>query len=67
MALSSLRPDARTSPLLHQGSDSCCLVSKSYPTLGDTMDRSPPGPSVHGILQARTLEWGATASARGSS
>ena len=25
------------------------------------MDCSPPGPSVHGILQARVLEWGATA------
>ena len=26
-------------------------------TLFDPMDRSPPGSSVHGILQARTLEW----------
>ena len=31
------------------------------------MDYSPPGSSVHGILQARTLEWVATASSRGSS
>ena len=29
----------------------------SCPTLGDPMDSSPPGTSVHGILQARTLEW----------
>ena len=27
------------------------------PTLCDPMDCSPPGSSVHGILQARTLEW----------
>ena len=31
------------------------------------MDRSPPGSSVHGILQARTLEWVAMPSSRGSS
>ena len=31
------------------------------------MDCSPPGSSVHGILQARTLEWIAMPSARGSS
>ena len=30
---------------------------QSCPTLGDPMDCSPPGPSVHGILQARVLEW----------
>ena len=36
-------------------------VTQSYPTLGDPMDRSPPGSSVHGIFQARVLEWGAIA------
>ena len=30
---------------------------QSYPTLCDPIDSSPPGSSVHGILQARTLEW----------
>ena len=30
---------------------------QSCPTLCDPMDCSPPGPSVHGILQARVLEW----------
>ena len=30
-----------------------------YPTLCDTVDGSPPGSSVHGILQARTLAWAA--------
>ena len=31
-------------------------------TLCDLMDRSPPGSSVHGIVQARILEWGAVPS-----
>ena len=34
---------------------------QSCPTLRDPMDCSPPGSSVHGILQARALEWGAIA------
>ena len=34
----------------------CCSVAKSYPTLHDCMDCRPPGSSVHGISQARTLE-----------
>ena len=33
------------------------LVAQSCPTLCDPMDCSPPGSSVHGISQARTLEW----------
>ena len=37
------------------------------PTLCDPMDYSPPGSSVHEILQARTLEWVAMPSSRGSS
>ena len=36
-------------------------------TLCHTMDCSPPDSSVHGILQARTLEWVAMPSSRGSS
>ena len=36
-------------------------VAQSCPTLSDTMDCSPPGPSVHGIFQARVLEWGVIA------
>ena len=35
----------------------CLLVAKSCPTLCNPIDCSPPGPSVHGILQARTQEW----------
>ena len=34
---------------------------QSYPTLSDPMDHSLPGSSIHGILQARLLEWGAIA------
>jgi len=33
-------------------------VTQSYPTLSDPMDCSLPGSSVHGIFQARVLEWG---------
>ena len=35
----------------------CAKLLQSYLTLCDTMDCSLPGPSVHGILQARILEW----------
>ena len=34
-----------------------CLVAQPYPTLCDPLDCSPPGSSIHGILQARILEW----------
>ena len=36
-------------------------VTQLGPTLSGPMDCSPPGSSVHGILQARVLEWGAIA------
>ena len=36
-------------------------VAQSCPTPSDPMDCSPPGPSVHGIFQARLLEWGTIA------
>ena len=36
-------------------------VAQLCPTLCDPMDRSPPDSSVHGIFQARVLEWGAIA------
>ena len=36
-------------------------VAQSCPTLSDPMDCSPPGSSIHGIFQARGLEWGAIA------
>ena len=43
------------------------LVAQSCPALCNHMDCSPPGSSVHGILQARILEWGAICYSRGSS
>ena len=43
------------------------LVAQSCPTLCDPMYYSPPGFSVHGILQARMLEWVAISFSRGSS
>ena len=43
------------------------VCAGSCPTLCNPMDCSPPGSSVHGILQARTLEWDAISSSRGSS
>ena len=47
-----------------------CVCAKSLQyclTLWDPMDYSPPGSSVHGVLQARILEWVATPSSRASS
>ena len=46
---------------------SVMLVTLSGPILWDPMDYSPPGPSVHGILQARILEWVAMPSSRRAS
>ena len=46
------------------------VLSVSHSAVSDSwdpMDCSPPGSSVHGILQARTLEWVAIPSSRGSS
>ena len=45
----------------------CVLVSESCLTLCNPTDCSPPASSVHGISQARILEWVATSSSRGSS
>ena len=44
-----------------------CLVTQSCPTLFNPMDCSPPGSSVHEILQERILEWFAILFSRGSS
>ena len=44
-----------------------CVPAQSCPTFCDPIDCSPPGSSVHGILQARILEWVAMPSSRGSS
>ena len=41
-----------------------CLVAQSCPSLCDPMDCSPPESSVHGVLQARILEWAAMSSSK---
>ena len=43
------------------------VSAQSCPTLWEPRDCSPPGSSVHGILQARILEWVAISFSRGSS
>ena len=42
-------------------------IAQSCLTLCDCMDCSPPGSSVHGVFQARVLEWAAISFSRGSS
>ena len=49
------------------GACMCAKALQSCLTLCDPMDCSLPGSSVHGILQARILEWVAMSSSRGSS
>ena len=53
----------------HPSLFSCCLclVTRWCPILCNPMDCSPPGSSVHGILQARILEWVAISFSRGYS
>ena len=63
-----LNPTALVSP--ESFLKTVCVHAKSlqsYPTLCDPVDCSLPGSSVHGILQARRLEWVAMHSSRGSS
>ena len=50
-----------------QVSFTCSVCTQSCPTLCDPMDCSSPGSSVHGIFQARILEWVAISSFWGSS
>ena len=57
----------KSSPYTSHPLMSECWVAQSCPTLCDPTDCSPPGSSVHGILQARILEWVAISFSRGSS
>ena len=54
-------------PFPSPGSESESEVAQSCPTLCDPMDYGLPGFSVHGIFQARILEWVAISFSRGSS
>ena len=48
--------------LIYSARGCACSVIQSCPSLCDPMDCSPSGSSVHGILQARILEWAAISS-----
>ena len=68
--LNSLPTEPSGKPLsLHYCLDGMCVceVAQSCPTLCDPMDCSLTGSSVHGIFQARVLEWVAISFSRGSS
>ena len=55
-------------PLVPPGKPSLTLCwAQLCPTLCDAMDCSPPESSVHGILQARIMQWVAIPFSRGSS
>ena len=54
-------------PVPCKGARVCASVVQSCPTRCDPTDCSPPRSSIHGILQARLLEWVAMLSSRGSS
>ena len=60
-------PQSTESDLCNQTILPCCLVTKSCLSLCEPMDCSPSGPSIHGILQTRLLEWVAMPPSRGSS
>ena len=66
--------DVRSSPGLgrspgggHGNPLQYCCLENPMDRPSDPMDCSPPGSSVHGILQAKILEWVAMPSSRGSS
>ena len=59
-----LAPICINTRLKTQYQDGGGLVAQSYPTLCNPTDCSPPSSSVHGIFQARTLEWDAISFSR---
>ena len=56
-----------TSIMFYVNCGGCCLVSRLCLTLCNPLGYSPPGSSVHGISQARILEWVAISFSRGCS
>ena len=60
-------PALQTDALPSEPQGSPSEVAQSCPTLCDPMDCHLPGSSVHGIFQARALEWVAISFSRGSS
>ena len=61
------RSMAKTKLWLLKAGENESEVAQSCPTLCDPMDCSLPGSSIHGIFQARVLEWVAIFFSRGSS
>ena len=61
------RPSFPIRKLLFWWATANVLVAQSCPSLCEPVDCSPSGSSVHGILQARILEWMAISFSRGSS
>ena len=55
-------PQQKLSSMMKMKSES--EVAQSCPTLSDSMDCSLPGSFIHGVFQARVLEWGAIAFSR---
>ena len=53
--------NAQATAQLHSSHTLVSEVAQSCPTLSDPMDCSLPGSSIHGIFQARVLDWGAIA------
>ena len=59
-----LRPNITSSPVfypIYQTAAAAAKLLQSCPTLCNPIDGSLPGSSIHGIFQARALEWGAIA------
>ena len=63
-SIAGIRWNLPKAPRQKRGPMKRVLVAQSCP---DPMDCSPPGSSVHGTAQARTLEWVAVPISRGSS
>ena len=66
-AFRSIFNSSHTFPPTYKSEKAKVLVIQSCPTLSDPMDCSPPGFSVHGIFQARILEWAVISFCMGSS
>ena len=56
-----LKFNIQKTKIMASGPTAAAKSLQSCPTLRDPMDCSPPGSSIHGIFQARVLEWGAIA------
>ena len=67
LSLHFLLSEAPLVTLILAGACACAKSIQSCPTLCYPMDRSPPGSSVHRILQARILHWIAISGSRASS